>query len=296
MPLFENPFALQIPVRIGYFSIVFYVNQNLHVISSEVNSVPHNHHDYELRYVASGTCKQVISGEMFTVSKGGCLVTKPLEYHWQSWSPQSPDSVQYNLRFSIKDPTKSNEVAVEAYERFLRLLSEIRVLQDESGKLGVLFELLTDEIYHQKYGIVQTIKAICAQIIVELIRMSGQEIKIFPTEELKYHGHERLRLDQFFLAKYLTNVRIQDLAKEMNVSVRQVNYIMHKLYGMSFLQKLTEMRLQHALTQLTYTDEPIASISRSCGFQNPNYFAKCFQKLYSVTPTDYRKTTQQRLR
>lgn len=296
MPLFENPFALQIPVRVGYFSIVFYVNQNLHVISSEVNSVPHNHHDYELRYVSSGTCKQVISGEVFTVSKGGCLVTQPMEYHWQSWSPKNSDSIQYNLRFSVKAPAKNNEGATEAYERFLRLLSEIRILQDERGKLGVLFELLTDEIYHQQYGIVQSVRGICTQIIVELIRMSGQDVKIFPTEELKYHGHERLRLDQFFLAKYLTNVRIQDLAAEMNVSVRQVNYIMHKLYGMSFLQKLTEMRLQHALTQLTYTDDSIAAISKSCGFQNQNYFAKCFQKLYSVTPSDYRRTTQKRLK
>ena len=296
MPLFENPFALQIPVQIGHLQIVFYVNQNLHVISSEVNSVPHNHHDYELRYVATGTCKQVISGEMFTVSKGGCLITQPLEYHWQSWTPKDPDSAQYNLRFSIKPPTKTNVKAFEAHERFLRFITEVRILQDESGKLATLFGLLTDEIYHKRYGFVQTVKALCTQIVMELIRISGEDVKIFPTEELKYYGHERLRLDHFFLARYLTNVRIQDLAKEMNVSVRQVNYIMHKLYGMSFVQKLTEMRLQQAITQLTYTDDPIAQISHSCGFQNQNYFSKCFLKTYSVTPSEYRRTTKKRLK
>lgn len=289
MPLFEKPFALQFPVSIEDITFVFYVNQNLYVINSECTSVPHNHHDYELRYVATGVGNQMIDGQRYSLAKGNCLVTKPLEYHWQEWIPNTPPSAQYNVRFSVKAPPKANEKAWETYNRFLTFLEEIRVFRDEKGRLMTYFELLSREFYEKRDGFLQTATNLCALIMTEVIRLSDAELKIFTSSELKYHGHERSRVDHFFLARYLTNVKVQDLAAEMNVSVRQVSYVLHRLYGMSFVQKLTEMRLQHAVMLLINTNQPIQDISRKCGFQNHNYFARCFQRMYLITPSGYRK-------
>ncbi len=288
MPLFDNPTAVQVPVQIENLRIVFFVNQNLCTLNAESNSVPHNHHDYELRYFSSGAGSQVISGKKYTLAERECVITKPFEYHWQIWNSAAA-STQYNIRFSVKTPSKKNPVEMEAYESLIKFLDTIRTVNDEEGKLLPLFEMLAEEIYARKSGYINMVRTLCTQIMINLIRISDVKLKIFPAEEPKYYGHERRNMDLFFQTKYLTNVRIQDLADEMNVSIRQVNYILNKMYGMSFVQKLTESRLQQAMLQLSQTDKQIAEISHNCGFQNQNYFAKCFQKFYAMTPTEYRK-------
>ncbi len=288
MPLFENPAAVQVPVQIENLRLVFFVNQNLCTVNAEANSVPHNHHDYELRYFSSGVGNSVISGKRYAMAERDLIITKPFEYHWQVW-PTSTTSTQYNLRFSVKMPSKKNSIEMEAYENFIEFLDNLRTLNDEEGRLLPLCRMLAEEMYTRKSGYINMVRTLCTQIMISLIRISGAKLKIFPEEEPKYYGHERRNMDIFFQTKYLSNVRIQDLADEMNVSIRQVNYILNKMYGMSFVQKLTESRLQQAMLQLAQTDKQIAEISHNCGFQNQNYFAKCFQKFYSMTPTEYRK-------
>ena len=74
----------------------------------------------------------------------------------------------------------------------------------------------------------------------------------------------------------------------MNVSERQVNNVMHKMFGMSFTEKVNELRLQKAAIQLTYTNDPISKISTDCGYKSQNYFLLRFKEKYGVAPMRYR--------
>lgn len=291
MPAIERNAVLQIPVQLDSLTVWFFINQNLHASGgSEYGSVPHNHHDFELRYVESGVGNQYVSGELYRLSRGNCLVVLPLEYHWQAGDPRAHASSQFNLRFSVKAPPKNNARAIEDYEQLMGVLRDARVLQDRDGRLLAVFRRISDELARREGGFVQILRALCLQLLVEAVRLAGGTLRCFETEELYSYGHERGRLDLFFQDRYLTpNIKVQHLAEELNVSVRQVNYILHKMYGKSFVQKITEMRMQQAARLLAFTDRPILAISQSCGFQNQNYFAKCFQREYQMTPSQYRK-------
>ena len=164
------------------------------------------------------------------------------------------------------------------------------------GWLLTLFQQLENEFRGKKRGFVYCVQSLCTCILTEFIRLSGQKAgNILPSEELEYHGYSRSKIDEFFRHKYLTNTKIQDLADDMKISPRQVNRIMNRMFGLSFTQKLTEMRLRRAIQLLTYTDQPIARISRECGFNNYDYFFTCFRKAFHMSPGKYRPVSREEL-
>lgn len=52
---------------------------------------------------------------------------------------------------------------------------------------------------------------------------------------------------------------------------------------------LRNVRLKHAAHLLSNTDMPINQIALSVGFQSPRYFSQYFNKMFGVTPSEYRK-------
>ena len=290
MPLFANPFSLEIPIRIGNLNIVFFVNENLYVSNTECISTPHNHHDFELRYTASGSCRQIIENETYIADAQNLLLVHPFEYHCQDQSSVYHESSQFNLRFSINPPDTSGKGTPERlYQNTTQILMETRYVHDSSGAILFYLQQLSNEVYQKKEGYIFNIRSLCLLIFIELMRLSNtNNIPLFPAEDIRYRGYDRTMIDEFFRQKYLTNITIGDLARDMKTSSRQVNRVLHKMFGMSFTQKLIEMRLQEVAHQIITTDKPLVTISRECGFKNYNYCFSCFKKAFHMSPKEFR--------
>ncbi len=286
MPLFEKTFSLEIPIKIGKLDTVFFINNNLFVNNWECKSFPHCHHDFEIRYVNSGVCNQVINKQNYLVEAGNLLLIHPQEYHHQN---SNNASSQYNLRFSVTPPPPSATTKQKAYEACLSILKDIRRMEDTSGTLRLYLEGITREIYQKGEGYNEIIRSLCVLAFIELLRMSGNPLKLFfPPEDFRYRSFNRTRVDDFFREKYLTNIKIKDLADDMKVSERQVNRFMNKMFGVSFTKKLTDMRLEKAASLLAETDAPIPEIVQTCGFNSDKYFYQCFKNKFGISPKKYR--------
>ena len=286
----QNPFSLEIPVQVGNLNTVFFINENLYITSPETACIPHNHHDYELWYIAAGCCRQQIGDSLYQASSGELLLVHPLEYHYRMPEPLEPTTAQYNLRFTVEAPSRPATAAQKrAFNDMMQFLSETRLIQDSKRRLIPYFRRLSDEFRQKRPGFVGSIKALCGCLLTEFIRLSGKRAeRILPGETLTYHGYSRSRIDEFFHYKYLTDVKIQQLAEDMKITPRQVNRVIHKMFGLSFTQKLTEMRLHWAVRQLTQTEKSVAQISRECGFNSYDYFFTCFRKQFQLSPGEYR--------
>ncbi len=64
----------------------------------------------------------------------------------------------------------------------------------------------------------------------------------------------------------------------------------HAEVGVSPVKYLSGVRVQNALSQLKYTSESISVISRKCGWNDPNYFARCIRKAVGCSPEDFRNS------
>lgn len=85
-------------------------------------------------------------------------------------------------------------------------------------------------------------------------------------------------------------LKLKDIAKEVNMSESYFVRYFKSETGFTPKEFLNSIRMRQAMWHITYTNEPIYSISYLCGFDNPQYFIAKFKTAYGSTPQNYRKT------
>jgi AraC-like DNA-binding protein len=278
---------LKIPVRVGLLRVTFSTDRAPRIVDEQCSSELHDHHDFELRYIASGQSRQMISGVEYTANASEMILVHPREYHLQATPRHHTE--QYTIRF-YPEPHDNSRASMRAFELAIGFLNNARILKDVDGRLLTAFCQLADELKEQRAGYVSNVSALCSTLMTHLFRLAPNDMsKIYPAESLQYHDFERHAIDAYVHANALSDsIRIGDLAVKMAISERQVNNIMHKRFGMSFVAKINDIRVHHAAVLLSETDRSIEHILGECGFKNHSYFCACFKRHFGTTPLKYR--------
>ncbi|MEE1228609.1 MAG: AraC family transcriptional regulator [Lachnospiraceae bacterium] len=87
---------------------------------------------------------------------------------------------------------------------------------------------------------------------------------------------------------YDKNLTLEELAAEASISVSEALRCFREFTDTTPIKYLKRYRLSCAARLLRESDESIASISASCGFQDLSYFSKSFREYYQQSPTKYR--------
>ena len=98
-----------------------------------------------------------------------------------------------------------------------------------------------------------------------------------------------VRLDNFFINNFASQITIGDLAKELNYSKNHINRLLKKHWGISFSKKLNDTRLKAAKEYLTNTSLSLYQIAEKCGYLSLRGFEIFFVKHTGILPKDYRK-------
>ena len=86
-----------------------------------------------------------------------------------------------------------------------------------------------------------------------------------------------------------SEVSIDDLAAEMNLSRVQLYRKVKQITGSSPVELLRTTRLKRAYQMLLTTDKSVSEVAYAVGFTAPSYFTKCFKEEYGMVPGDVRK-------
>ncbi|NDW09003.1 AraC family transcriptional regulator [Dysgonomonas sp. 520] len=95
-----------------------------------------------------------------------------------------------------------------------------------------------------------------------------------------------------FLDNFKTDIRPEDVAKQVNMSYSWFRRIFKQYMGFSPSQYLQELRIQKSKELLTNTSITVKEIAFEVGFENPDYFCTAFRKKTGTTPIRYREFTQ----
>jgi two-component system, response regulator YesN len=80
----------------------------------------------------------------------------------------------------------------------------------------------------------------------------------------------------------------KDVAKEVLVSPSYFLSLFKRETGLTFVDYLTELRIERAKALLATTEKSITEIAYEIGFSNSNYFSSTFKRLVGTTAKDYR--------
>lgn len=88
---------------------------------------------------------------------------------------------------------------------------------------------------------------------------------------------------------YLEQISLEDIASHSNISTRHLNRIFKSFYQTSPMAYLQRLRLERACHLLRLTQWPITQVSYQSGFNDSNYFSRQFNKVYGMSPKQFRQ-------
>ena len=71
---------------------------------------------------------------------------------------------------------------------------------------------------------------------------------------------------------------LSDIAEKENLNLYYLSHLFKSSFGMPFQEYLSRVRCEKARKQLILTDLSLLDICLSCGFSDPKYFNRDFQR------------------
>ncbi|MBQ9977389.1 MAG: PocR ligand-binding domain-containing protein [Clostridia bacterium] len=145
-------------------------------------------------------------------------------------------------------------------------------------------------------------KTRCEEILSQIPRYSKDKLSAFVSmlEVIaKYIEEENLlSVSTEFIAlmtkRYIKNnlskkITLTDIAWHLHCSKVTLTEHFKKEYGMTIVEYITKKRMEKAARLLTKDDVRIIEVAESCGFEDTEYFSKCFKRFHGETPGKWQK-------
>lgn len=113
----------------------------------------------------------------------------------------------------------------------------------------------------------------------------------------KHVLHERQDTTKAFVEKAIDyvkehygdqNLSIETICSHLNVSAAYFSTIFKKETGKTFINYLTDYRMEEAVELLLIQNEKTYIIAEKVGYSDPNYFSYAFKKQFGMSPSKYK--------
>ncbi len=254
---------------------------------------PHTHEFSELVIVTGGHALHVTGRESWPIGTGDVFVIGgPRAHEYRDMQKLRLINILFrpeNLRLDLWDlPTLPGYHALFMIEPAMRqqrkFNSRLRLDPKELGIVTGHVEALEHELHIRAPGFAFAANATFMQIVAFLSRCYSRSrspdaravLRIASAiSHIEAHFDEPLDLDA--------------LAKLAHMSKRSFLRAFQSAVGSAPIAYLIKLRLSRAATLLRRSDEDITSAAFKAGFNDSNYFARQFRKIFGLSPREYRK-------
>ena len=250
----------------------------------------HSHASYELLICKRGTGFQFVNNCAHTYGDHSVFLFAPFTKHAHISSAQSPE-IRCSIRFEVAkeqpfaDGNRADAIlrhlnqqgffCFDADEQLMELLQQLIELS-QSDRQQISF--LLDGVMAQLMG------RVFRQISLSVSRWQ-EETDWSPTADL---SQRIFLIDHFFDQLVNRNARIEDLCQEVHMSPSQLNRVIREIFGVTFKQKLIEVRIAYIKYFLKYSDMPISEIAQRSNFLENSNLSLFFKQHCGETPSQYR--------
>lgn len=94
---------------------------------------------------------------------------------------------------------------------------------------------------------------------------------------------------EYVLSHFHESIKVSFLAELSHLSTSQFNREFHRLFHISPIHYIQQIRIGVARRQLERSETPIGTIALTCGFYDQSHFSRQFKKAMGLAPKAYRK-------
>lgn len=100
---------------------------------------------------------------------------------------------------------------------------------------------------------------------------------------------ERIRKMLSYIEKnYMEKLTLREIAAQIHLCESECSRLFKKHMNVSLFEFILQYRIEKSMEYLLNTNDSIAKIAESVGFNDSNYYTKVFRKLKGCSPTKYR--------
>ena len=93
----------------------------------------------------------------------------------------------------------------------------------------------------------------------------------------------------YIQANYYNNLNINHISEKLEVTSSYLSKILKKETGLSFIDFLTNTRIEKAIQIMKDQSVKIYDVAELVGYSNQHYFCRAFKKIMGVSPTEYKR-------
>jgi len=251
----------------------------------------HSHASYDLHYMVTGSSRMDSAGRRYSLEAGQMLLIPPNIPH--RFVDFSKEFVKIDLSFLLLPPAKENfdETNLKFYRAFQQegIIVFDLTTPDMASLSASLQQLHTYALNTQDSSFIYQHKtmALASLLMMDLFSaLSDESLHSVPGEHTRMS--QSYIIDQFFSYNYNASKTRQQLAKLLNVSPRHLNRLLQQQYGMSYQEKVKQIRLETAMELLSTSAKSIAEISEVLGYSSPSNFSIFIKNETGKTPSEIR--------
>lgn len=262
------------------------------VVGPVIDCVFHVHPEYELTYVASSRGTRFVGSDIGIFEEGGLTLFGPMLPHHYFSSISDSLSPTWGHAMVVKFDRVFNGVSLFEVPELSRVVKML-----DASSQGLDFD-----------------PELCARLapkIKELFKAEGPRRLILLLEilaRLADSDYTPISAGYDASASFDTDPRIDAIlsnihahiegnkrlsllgaAKSASLSPEAFSRLFKRITRKSFIAYVTEMKLERASLRLINSDDTVAEICYSSGFNNLSNFNRLFMKRKGVTPLQYRK-------
>ena len=280
--------------RLGRFVLWFTTSNGLFSETDDVGGQIHTHTVYDVHCPVEGSYYIATDQGKVRAEPGKLVIVAPGVYHQSEHDPQCTTVKRCVFKLSFlqrltEDPLFHPENGHDAAcASTFAAIEQTAVITDTFSCIEQLRAIRT-EFANNEVGCYQRVQGLLVALVVEMVRAlrAGGQDRTCPPELLK--DARREKIEEYFNTHFSGQASQGQLAELMHVSTRQLNRILHELYGMSFKEKMLHTRISVAKTWLSTTEKSIGEIAEICGYEFESSLNHAFKRLTGRTPREYRK-------
>jgi AraC family transcriptional regulator, melibiose operon regulatory protein len=253
---------------------------------------PDHHNEIELNFIESGSVTYLLGGDKITLQAGRLtafwaaiphqiidfgektayfVVTIPLPWFLQ-W--RLPQHFSQGLMQGVVMTAPNSSGAETDRERFAQWEKDL-VTNNEVLVKAVLLEMQA--------------RLVRFALDVPLSRPAGA--KSSRSDRPVREALNRVeRMACFIAQRYTDKLTVQDIAEHAQLHPNYAMNLFQRTFGTTLINYLTQHRVSHAQRLLATSDDSIADIAFSSGFNSISRFNDAFRRVCGCSPRDYRRT------
>ena len=255
----------------------------------------HSHADYsELVIVLEGTATHIVTNEKYLVQKGDVFVINNDTIHGYE---NAKNFKICNIMFQLNEAfSMSYDIwelegfhALFVIEPYLAkdhlFQNRLRLFLSQFNEIELLTQKMLKEYQEKTSGWKTFLLINFIELALQLSRAYQIHTNIESAQLMQL-----IKPITYIEKNYMESITIDLLAKQANLSSRQLTRLFQEAYHISPGNYLLQLRIQKSKTLLNYSELSICDIAYQSGFNDSNYFSRQFRNITGITPTQFRKS------